>query len=34
MSLLQFEIGIFMVAAFLAGFLGVWALTGNNKNSN
>ena len=34
MSLLQFEIGILMVAAFLAGFLGVWALVGNSKNPN
>jgi len=32
MSLLQFEIGILMFAAFLAGVLGVWSLTGNKKN--
>ena len=34
MSLLQFEIGILMVAAFLAGFVGVWTLIGNQKHSN
>jgi hypothetical protein len=33
MSLLQFEIGILMVAAFLIGLLGVWALGGNKNNS-
>ena len=31
MSLLQFEIGLLLVAAFLAGVLGVWAITGNKK---
>lgn len=33
MSLLHFEIGILMLAAFLAGFIGVWALTGNTKQN-
>lgn len=32
MSLLQFEIGLLLVAAFLAGVLGVWAITGNKKS--
>ena len=31
MSLLHFEIGILMLAAFLVGVIGVWALTGNNN---
>ncbi len=33
MSLLQFEIGILMVAAFVVGFLGVWSITGSKKDS-
>ena len=33
MSLLQFEIGILMVAAFVIGFLGVWSITSNKKDS-
>ena len=33
MSLLQIEIGMFMLIAFLAGMLGVWAVTGNKKSS-
>jgi hypothetical protein len=32
MSLLQFEIRILMVAAFLAGVIAVWSFTGNKKS--
>ena len=32
MSLLQFEIGILLVAAFLAGVFVVWTFTGNRKS--